>query len=134
MVRILFGIFMILHGLVHLLYFGQSTRRFELQPGMVWPDGSWVLSRFMGTDAVRNLGGILLILAAIGLVAGGIGILLGQGWWRNVTIGSAVFSAVTFLLLWDGVAKALPDKGGVAILINLAILLALLVFKWSPVH
>lgn len=134
MIRILFGIFVTLHGLVHLLYFGQSTRRFELQPGMVWPDGSWVFSRFLGTEAVRNLGGILLILSAIGLVAGGIGILLGQGWWRNVTIGSAIFSAVTFILLWDGVAKALPDKGGVAILINLAILLALLVFKWSPVH
>ena len=134
MINILFGIFLILHGLVHGLYFGHSARLYELQPGMVWPDGSWVFSRFMGTDAVRNLGGVLLILAAIGLVAGGIGILLGQGWWRNVTIGSAVFSAVTFLLLWDGVAKALPDKGGVAILINLAILLALLVFKWSPVH
>ena len=134
MVRILFGIFVILHGLVHLLYSGQSTRRFELQPGMVWPDGSWVFSRFLGTDAVRNLGGVLLILAAIGLVASGIGILLGQGWWRNVTIGSAVFSAVTFILLWDGVAKALPEKGGVAILINLAILVAILVFKWTPVR
>ena len=134
MIRILFGIFVILHGLVHLLYSGQSTRRFELQPGMVWPDGSWVFSRFLGTDAVRNLGGVLLILAAIGLVASGIGILLGQGWWRNVTIGSAVFSAVTFILLWDGVAKALPEKGGVAILINLAILVAILVFKWTPVR
>lgn len=134
MIKILFGIFVILHGLVHLLYFRQSTRRFELQPGMVWPDGSWAFSRFMSTEAVRNVAGILLILAAIGLVAGGIGILLGQGWWRNVTIGSAVFSAVTFILLWDGVAKALPEKGGVAILINLAILAALLVFKWVPVR
>ena len=41
MFRIIFGIFIILHGLVHLLYFGQSTRYFELQPGMVWPDGAW---------------------------------------------------------------------------------------------
>jgi len=78
MIRILFGIFVTLHGLVHLLYFGQSTRRFELQPGMVWPDGSWVFSRFLGTEAVRNLGGILLILSAIGLVAGGIGIRWGR--------------------------------------------------------
>ena len=35
MLTILFGIFLILHGLVHLLYAGQSSRLFELQPGMV---------------------------------------------------------------------------------------------------
>jgi len=31
------GIFFILHGLVHLLYAGQSLRLFELRPGMTWP-------------------------------------------------------------------------------------------------
>lgn len=51
---------------------------FELKPGMVWPDGSWVLSRMLGDEAARNLVSILLILAAIGLVVGGIGILVRQ--------------------------------------------------------
>jgi hypothetical protein len=31
------GIFFLLHGLVHLLYAGQSLRFFELRPGMTWP-------------------------------------------------------------------------------------------------
>jgi hypothetical protein len=35
MSRIIFGVFIVLHGLVHLLYFGQSARYFELQPEMV---------------------------------------------------------------------------------------------------
>ena len=35
--RFVFGVFIVLHGLVHLLYFGQSARYFELKPGMVWP-------------------------------------------------------------------------------------------------
>ena len=33
MLKILFGVFIILHGFVHLLYFGHSARYFELQPG-----------------------------------------------------------------------------------------------------
>jgi uncharacterized membrane protein YphA (DoxX/SURF4 family) len=133
MLRILFGVFMVLHGLVHLMYFGQSGRYFELQPGMAWPDGSWAFSRFPGNEAARSLAGILLILAALGLVAGGIGILLGQTWWRPVVIASSVFSALLFLLFWDGITQALDSKGAVGILINLAILALLLVLKWSPV-
>ena len=64
MIRIIFSVFIVLHGLVHLLYFGQSARYFELQPGMVWPDGSWALSRFVGDATTRNLASNLLILAA----------------------------------------------------------------------
>ena len=40
MLNIVIGVFIILHGLVHMLYFGQSRKFFELQPGMTWPDGS----------------------------------------------------------------------------------------------
>ena len=52
------GIFLILHGLVHLLYFGQSQRYFELQPGLAWPNGSWVFSRWLGDDPARWLASI----------------------------------------------------------------------------
>jgi hypothetical protein len=41
MIRLIIGIFLLLHGLVHLLYFGQSARYFDLRPEMIWPDGSW---------------------------------------------------------------------------------------------
>lgn len=130
MVRILFGIFIVLHGLVHLLYFGQSARYFELQPGMVWPNGSWVVSKLLGEEANRILASILLVLAAIGLIASGIGILVGQPWWRTVLVGSILFSSIIFILLWDGVAHRLDNQGAIAILINAAILAALLIFHW----
>ncbi len=32
----LIGLFLALHGVVHLLYFGQSAQLLELQAGMVW--------------------------------------------------------------------------------------------------
>ena len=130
MINILFGIFFVLHGLVHMLYFGQSGRYFELQPGMVWPDGSWAFSRLLGEAGGRNLASVLLVLATIGFVAGGIGIIAKQAWWRPAIIGTAVFSSVIYLLFWDGGFQHLDNKGGVGILINLVILAALLLFQW----
>jgi len=130
LLRIIVGIFIVLHGLVHWLYFGQSRRLFELQPGMVWPDGSWVLTRLLGTGGTRSLAGILCILAAVGFVAGGIGIFAGQPWWRPVVVGSAVFSSLIYILLWDGMLHGLDNQGGIALIINLAILISTLIFRW----
>lgn len=130
MIRILFGVFLALHGLVHLLYVGQSARYFELRPGMVWPDGSWALSKLLGEAGTRNLTSILLILAAVGFVAGGGGLLLKQDWWRPVIVSVAAFSTLVYLLLWDGALQNLDDKGGIGILINLAIVAAVLIFQW----
>ena len=130
MINILFGIFFVLHGLVHMIYFGQSARHFELQPGMIWPDGSWTFSRLLGDVGTRNLASVLLVLAAIGFVAGGVGIFVKQAWWHPVIVFTSVFSSLLYLLFWDGVFQHLDNKGGVGILINLAILAALLIFRW----
>jgi hypothetical protein len=130
MLRFIVGVFIVLHGLVHLLYFGQSRRLFELQPGMVWPDGSWAFSNLLGDETTRWLAGLALILAALSFVAGGTAILLGQPWWRPVVVGAAAFSAVIFILFWDGGLQKLADQGAIAILINLGILFAVLVLQW----
>ncbi|MDY7042194.1 MAG: hypothetical protein SVX38_15160 [Chloroflexota bacterium] len=130
MLRIIIGVFMVLHGLVHLLYSGQSWRLFELQPGMVWPDGSWALARLVRDETIRILASIFMVLAAIGFVAGGAGILARQVWWRPVVLGAATLSAAIFILLWDGAVQNLDDKGAFGILINLAILVAVLVLRW----
>jgi hypothetical protein len=128
-IRIIAGVFMVLHGLVHLLYLGQSRRLFELQAGLVWPDGSWAFAKLLGEDATRWLAGVACILAALGFMAGGIAILAGQSWWRPLVVGTAAFSAAIFVLFWDGSLLRLADKGAIAILINLAILLAVLILQ-----
>ena len=130
MLKFIIGVLMVLHGLVHLLYLGQSQKLFELQPGMVWPDGSWVFSRLLGERKTRLLASIACALAALGFVAGGAGILVGQSWWRPLVVGSAVFSTAIFVLFWDGRRQKLNDQGAIAILINTAILVAVLVFQW----
>jgi hypothetical protein len=91
MLRIIFGVFIVLHGLVHLLYFGQSMRLFELQPGMVWPDGSWVFSKLLGDGGTRLLASVSCVLATVGFAAGGIGILARQAWWRPTVLGRLYF-------------------------------------------
>ena len=130
MLSIVFGIFLILHGLVHLLYSGQSARLFELQAGMVWPDGSWAFAGLFRNEKARVVASGVCVLAAVGFVVGGITLFTMQSWWRPVTVAAAAFSAAIFILFWDGHLQSLANKGLFAILINAAILVALLVFRW----
>ena len=127
---IMSGMFLTLHGLVHLLYFGQSARLFELRTGMVWPDGSWAFAGLLGNGTTRIIACIACVVAAIGLVAGSIGIFATQAWWRPLVVASGAFSAAAFVLLWDGKTQMLANNGLFGLLINLAILVALLVFRW----
>jgi uncharacterized membrane protein YphA (DoxX/SURF4 family) len=132
--RFVFGVFIMLHGLVHLLYFGQSARYFDLKPRMLWPDGSWAFSRLLGNEAARNLASISLILAAMGLIVGGIGILASQAWWRPVVVGAAAFSSITYIIFWNGRMQNLDAQGVVGILIDISILLAVLILRWPSIN
>ena len=133
MIRILSGAFLVLHGLVHLLYFGQSMRRFELKAGLLWPDGSWAFSRLLGESGTRTVASIFCVVAAAGLVAGGVGILFGQSWWRTAVVASAAVSGILYILFWNGRLQHLDAQGGVGLLIDVAILVAVLVFQWPKV-
>ena len=130
MIKVIAGIFLVLHGLVHLLYFGQSARLFELKSGMIWPDGSWAFSKLLGENGTRTLASIFCILAVAGFVIGGAGIFFGQSWWRTAVVASAAFSGVLYILFWNGRLQNLDNQGGVGLLIDEAILVAVLVFRW----
>jgi hypothetical protein len=128
--RFIIGIFLILHGIVYLLYSGQSMKLSELRPGLLWPEGSWAFSPMFSVGTVRLLGGIFCIIGALGFLTGGIGILAMQSWWRPLIIGAAVFLSVIFILMWNGGMQNFGDKGGFGIIINLVILISLLIFRW----
>jgi CHASE2 domain-containing sensor protein len=119
-------IFLILHGLVHLLYFAQSWRLFELRPNLVWPSEAWALPHFLGDDRMRRLAGIALVLAAAGFVAGALGLFIQQAWWRPVVVSSAALSTLIYILCWDATFQKLADQGAIGILINVAIAVAVL--------
>jgi hypothetical protein len=130
MLRIIFSILVVLHGLVHLLYSGHSLRLFLMQDDMTWPDGALAFSSYMDTQAVRNFAAVLLTAAAAGFTAAGAGLLIQQKWWYPVIIASASLSSIIYILFWDGQFRSMDDKGIIGLGINAAILITVLVFKW----
>ena len=130
MIKAIAGVFLILHGLVHLFYMGQAARLFDLQAGMSWPDGSWAFSKLLGDSGTRTLAVIFCIAAAIGFVIAGAGIFFGQSWWRTAVAVAATLSIVLYILFWNGRLQHLDYQGGIGILISAAILAAVFVFRW----
>jgi len=127
---IFFGIFLIFHGMVILLFAGQSWGWFELRPEMTWPQDSWLFSRILKGEGLRVVATTLLVIAALGYAAGGLGLFFRADWWRSATAASAIFSSLLYFIFWNGKFQALDDQGGFGILINLAILIVVLIFQW----
>jgi hypothetical protein len=130
MLKIILGIFLVLHGFVHLLYLGQAARYFELQTGLLWPDGSWAFSKLLGDNPTRSLAAIFCGLAAAGFVIAAAGLFFNQPWLRTAVLAAATLSALLFLLFWNGGLQQLDSQGGLGLLLAIAILLAVLVFRW----
>jgi acyl dehydratase len=57
------------------------------------------------------------------------GLFLKQGWWTAAIVGAAVLSIASYLLFWNGRFHALPDQGGIGLLISLGILVVVLILK-----
>jgi hypothetical protein len=129
MFRYLFGIFIVLHGLVHIWYFTLSQRLVAFQAEMGWTGKSWIFTNLIGDAATRSLASVLYVLATLGFVAGGIGIFIQQTWWRPVLVGSAIFSSAVIVLFWDGGTKMLVQKGILGLVINLVVLVMLFIFR-----
>ena len=128
--RIVASVFLVLHGLVHLLYFAQSARFFELKPGMIWPAGSWALSRILGDNGTRALASALCVLVAAGFIVGAAGLLSSQAWWGAPVVAAAVVSALLFLLCWNGQLQNIDGQGAVGLVLDAIILITILVFRW----
>ena len=125
MLQFLFGLFILLHGLVHLWYFTISQRLVEFQADMGWTGRSWILSNFLQESATRLVASGLYLLAAAAFVASSIGIFMRSEWWQAALGVSAVFSSLVLVLFWDGSAQMLVQKGVLGLAINIGILLAL---------
>lgn len=97
---------------------------------MLWPDGSWLLSKVFGNESIGVIAGICCIIATAGFLTGSIGLFASQSWWKAVVVASAAFSAMIFILLWDGKFKMLANNGIFAVLINIAIFVTLLALRW----
>lgn len=127
MISFVTGIFLVLHGLVHLLYFSLSRQYFDLDMPLVgWPERSWALSGFLEEVKTRTLASALYLLAVGLFVVGGLSYVFDAAWWDAMVVSAAVYSSVIIVMFWDGGMERLPDKGFVGLLINLVIIAAVL--------
>jgi hypothetical protein len=131
MTRFLTGLFIILHGLVHLWYFTLSRGLVEFKPDMGWTGKSWLLTGVLGDSTTRTLAAALYLVATIALVVSGLAIFLRAAWWQPLLMGSAAISVATILLFWDGEMQFMVQKGLLGLLIGAAILVVLLTNEWS---
>lgn len=125
MLKYVIGLFLILHGLVHLWYVVLSRGLVEFQSEMGWTGRSWLLSPVLGEGTTSLLASGLYVLATVGFVLGGVGYLAKLGWWPSVVMGSAIVSTIVIALFWDGLWDMVVQKGLIGVAINVASLLAL---------
>jgi hypothetical protein len=100
---------------------------------MGWTRASWLFTPLLGDVATRWLASVLLVLVTIAFGVGTVGLLAQQAWWPPLVVASAACSTVAILLLWNGSMQMVVQKGLVGPKINMAILVALLVFRWPQV-
>jgi hypothetical protein len=130
MLQFLYGIFIILHGLVHLWYVTLAQRWVPFEPDMGWTGNSWLLTNLIGDSTTRLLATVLYSLATIVFVIGGIGVFANTNWWPTMVGAGAIASSIGILLFWDGSFGLLVQKGLLGLMLNLAVLVALFIFNW----
>ena len=128
--RIVIGIFIILHGLVHLWYVTLSQGWVKFQNDMGWTGESWLLTVLVGSNLNRWLAAFLYSLTTFTFLLAGVGFLANQEWARVWIVVASVISVVTILVFWDGKLNMFVEKGGLGILISTGILIAAVVFKF----
>jgi hypothetical protein len=126
LVRVLAGLFVIAHGLVHLWFVVLSREWVPFEPEMGWTGESWLLTGVLGDAATRSLASVLYALVALVFVIGGIGILVGGLWARPILIGVASLSAAMIVIFWDGQPGMIVEKGLLGFLISVGVLVVTL--------
>ncbi|SER86824.1 hypothetical protein [Natrinema salaciae] len=123
MVRVFGGVFLILHGVVHVWYVVLSQGWVEVEDQMGWNGHSWLLSSLLSEGTILSLASVAYVAVTVGFVLGGLGYAFDRSWWPPVVVGSAILSTLVLLAMWDGGFDLLVEKGAAGVLINLALVL-----------
>jgi hypothetical protein len=128
MKRKLISAFLIVHGLIHIV-FELNIYNPYTQDYVGWTRQSWILSNVLGKTSITVIGLILWTTTITGFVVAGILLLLKKREWKIVTIVASFISLIAYLFLWDGLA---PEPSGwiAGPVVSGVIILALLIFNW----
>lgn len=131
---ILFGVFLIAHGLVFAMYAAHAMGLFEVKPGLTWPDASWALSGLIGDPAVRWVVVVVFALVTAGFAVAGIALMSRQAWWEVLAAAMAAASTLMIVLAWNGRMHELSEQGLIAVIINVAVVVSALVLHWPNIQ
>jgi hypothetical protein len=102
--RLIFGFFLVVHGLIHVLWFVPKP---QTPNGPPWPFGltdSWLLNGVQAPEGfVRGVAVTLALASLVGFVLAGLGVIGVAGLtdvWSGLTIGSAAASLLLVVLFW----------------------------------
>jgi len=98
--RVLIGVFLIIHGLIHWIYAAPQP---NVAGAEIWSflTQRWLVTRAGLDQAIAfKLGIALISLITIGFAASGIGLLISQEWWRVAAIASSALSFILLALFW----------------------------------
>lgn len=118
MIRILFAVPLIVHGLAHISGFIASWTSLDVG----YADRSWLFSADVTLDSpVGKAFGLLWLAAAVGLAGSGVGLLLRQEWWPTVAVLAAAISLVV-IVPWG---RTVPPGARVGAAFDMLVILAL---------
>jgi len=121
------GFLLFAHGWVHFVYVASSQGWFGPGEEWGWNGRSWLLSGILEEQAILALARVPFLLVALGFIGGAIGYLLFSDWWVPVLAGSAVLSAIMYIVMWDGRGTDLSAKGALGVLVDVGVLVWLFV-------
>lgn len=124
----LFGILLILHGLIFILFL-IYVKLPENEGYFGWSRKSWLLDRFLDEKIVKIVGIVLWILVLGGFLGSGIVILVKHESWRIINIIASFISLFAFILFWNEL-KPKPIRFILGPIIAIVNIIALLIVKW----
>ena len=103
--RILIGLLLLIHGLIHIAIYGSSVSGASAAPGQEAFKlvHSWALSPlgFAGTS-LKIVGTPLWVVAGVGFALAGLAVLhvVPVDWWQGLAVAAAVASLLLFAFFW----------------------------------
>ena len=133
MLYIILGVFLILHGAVHIWYVAMARGLITADADTIWNGRSWLLTRRVGDQTTMTFATIVFSAIALVFAVAGIALVAQQEWFSTWAITGSILSIAAIVCFWDGKPDHPVEKGLLGIILDVAILVALLYFEWPSI-
>lgn len=133
MLYIILGVFLILHGAVHLWYVAMARGLISADADTIWNGRSWLLTRRVGDQTTMTFATIVFSAITLVFAVAGIALVAQQEWFSTWAITGSILSIAAIVCFWDGKPDHPVEKGLLGIILDVAILVALLYFEWPSI-